>query len=95
MPLRIREQPEARPGNALSGEDDPTAELLRLREGCCDIVDVHEERDMPGPALGATDPARDGALHPRHDKLVARPGCLRERPVEQLAVEVAGCIGVL
>src|SRR2546423_4189925 len=92
--LGIGKQAELRARNALGGEDDPAAELLGTRECRGDVVHVNEEGDMSSSALGTTDSARNRALDPGLDELVPGLGCLREGPVEQLAVEVASCIRV-
>jgi len=92
--FRIGKEAELRAGNALRREDDSAAQLLRLGERGGDVMDVHEECDVSGSALCLTDAAWNGAIHAGHDKLVPRLGCVREGPVEELAVEVAGRIGV-
>jgi len=58
--LWIGKYAKLRAGTALSRKDDPPAELFRLRERRSDIVDVHEERDVPGfMARRRGGPARD------------------------------------
>ena len=89
--LRIGEQAELGAGNALRRQDNSPAQLLRPRQRRCDVIHVHEERDVSGPALCLTDAAREQLVLEGYDpNYGARPlkRTIQRRVLDPLALRV-------
>src|SRR5580704_3656496 len=91
VPLDIREDAKARPGDRLNGLDNRAAELLGLLQCGGDVFDAHEEEHLVVFALTGTDRGVRRTFHAGVDERISRVRAFgRNRPAKQLAEETPG-----